>query len=286
MSEDWADRIAERLLSRGLLQTGICLVLGGVDTGKTTIAAAIAGRFAPSGPVGVIDADIGQSHIGPPATVGWVFVDKPQVDFSQLIPDGISFVGDITPVGHLLQLTAAITQCVRQASKVAGKIIIDTPGFIAGPAASALWWTVHRILQPKLILAVQREDELSDVLAGMQNLGSQLELVQCPSWMPVKTSQARSSYRQSIFIKYFQDSCLYNIDLTEMTIQSNLNPGRESLTSRLVALRDKDGTDLAIGIVDDLRNNGETVVVRAPQLDISRVSCLVIGDVTVDLTGQ
>ena len=284
MSEDWADRIAERFLSRGLLQTGICLILGGVDTGKTTLAAAIAGRFAASGPVGIIDADIGQSHIGPPVTVGWAFVDKPQVDFSQLKPEGISFVGDITPVGHLLQLTAAITQCVRQASKVAGKIIIDTPGFITGSAASALWWAVQSILRPKLIIGVQREDELSDVLAGMQNLGSQLELIQCPSWMPAKTPQARSSYRQSVFIKYFQDSCLYNIDLNAITIQSTHDFSRENLISRLLALRDKGGTDLAIGIVDDLQNNGETVVVRAPKLDISRASCLVIGDVTIDLT--
>jgi polynucleotide 5'-hydroxyl-kinase GRC3/NOL9 len=286
MSEDWADRIAERLLSQGSLQTGICLILGGVDTGKTTLAAAIAGRFAMNGPVGIIDADIGQSHIGPPATVGWAFVDKPQVDFSQLKPEGISFVGDVTPMGHLLQLTAAITQCVRQASKVAGKIIIDTPGFIAGPAAAALWWNVQSILRPKLILAVQREDELSDVLAGMKNLGSQLELVQCPSWIPAKSPQTRISYRQSIFIKYFQNSYLYNIDLNAITIQSNRNPGWENLISRLVALRDKGGTDLAIGIVDDLLKNGQTVVVRTHQLDISRVSCLVIGDVTIDLASE
>jgi polynucleotide 5'-hydroxyl-kinase GRC3/NOL9 len=286
MPDDWADKIVEQLLCLDSLQTGICLILGGVDTGKTTLAAAIAGQLAPSKPVVIVDADIGQSHIGPPTTVGWALIDRPQVNFSQLKPGGISFVGDITPVGHLLQLTAAITQCVQQASKVAGKIIIDTPGFIAGPADCALWWTVQHILQPKLILAVQREDELSDVLAGMQNLGSKLEPVRCPSWMPAKSPQARSSYRQNVFNKYFQDSRLYNIDLTATTIQSNRNPGRENLISRLVALRDKGGTDLAVGIVDDLRNNGETVVVRAPQLNISRVSCLVIGDVTIDLTGQ
>jgi len=36
MSQDWADRIAEQLLSRGLIQTGICLILGAVDTGQIT----------------------------------------------------------------------------------------------------------------------------------------------------------------------------------------------------------------------------------------------------------
>ena len=161
MSQDWAEKVAQQLLSRGLIQTGTCLILGAADTGKTTLAATLAKHAASSRPVGIIDADIGQSHIGPPTTVGWAVVDSPEVDFrvktslfsqtsgtfascygfSQLAAGGISFVGDVTPVGHLLQLTAAIVQCVQQASEVAKLIIVDTPGFIRGPAASALWWT-------------------------------------------------------------------------------------------------------------------------------------------------
>jgi len=100
MSQDWADKIAQRLLGRGLIQTGICLILGASDTGKTTLAAALAKCAASRGPVGIIDADIGQSHIGPPATVGWAVVDNPQINFSEPAVGGISFVGDITPVGH------------------------------------------------------------------------------------------------------------------------------------------------------------------------------------------
>ena len=142
MSQDWADKIAQQILSRGLVKAGICLILGAADTGKTTLAAALAKRLAENQPVGIIDADIGQSHIGPPATVGWSVVDNRKTDFSQLIATGIGFVGDITPVGHLLQLTAAIVQGVRQVSETIELIIIDTPGFIRGPAATALWWAV------------------------------------------------------------------------------------------------------------------------------------------------
>ena len=84
MSQDWADKIAEQILSQGLIQTGVCLILGAADTGKTTLAAALAKHAASSQPVGIIDADIGQSHIGPPATVGWALVKNPEIDFSQL----------------------------------------------------------------------------------------------------------------------------------------------------------------------------------------------------------
>jgi len=325
MSLDWADNTAQQLLSRDLIQTplevraerppvrrgdllltgqrGICLILGAGDTGKTTLAAALAKRLTKSRAVGIIDADIGQSHIGPPATVGWAVAGSPEVNFrvktslfsqtsgtfascygfSRLAVGGISFVGDVTPVGHLLQLTAAIVQCARQVSEAAELIIIDTPGFISGPAAAALWWTVQRILQPELILAVQRGDELSDILTGLQSLQMQLELIKSPPQIPVKSPQDRRRYRQSRFSKYFRDSCLYNISLGDIVVQRSRSLSRESLVHRLVALRDGKGVDMAIGLITDWQEGSNTVVVRAPQLDIRQIRCLVIGDVSIEI---
>ena len=86
------------------MQESICLIFGATDTGKTALSVARARRAASSGPVGFIDVNIGQSHIGTPATVGWALVDNPRIDFSELAADGIDFVGDITPVSHPLQL--------------------------------------------------------------------------------------------------------------------------------------------------------------------------------------
>ena len=286
MSEDWADKTAEQLLGGGLVQRGVCLILGASDTGKTTLAAALAGRLAGDESVGLVEADGGQSHIGPPATVGWAIVDNPVVDFSQLRCGGISFVGDVTPVGHLLQLTAAVAQCVRQVSIVTEQIIVDTPGLVAGPAAAALWWTVQRILQPTLILAVQRDNELSDVLTGLRNVGSQVELIKCPHDVPAKSPQARRSYRQNQFRRYFQDSCLYNIDLSNIAVQITRRQSDEAMAGRLVGLRNDEGTDLAVGLVKDWQGGRGLAAVHAPQLDIGQIRCMVVGDVTVDLGGE
>lgn len=291
MSLNWADNTAQQLLSRGQLKTGICLLLGASDTGKTTLAAALTKHLVLNQPVGIVDADIGQSHIGPPTTVGWALVNNPQVDFSQLTAGGISFVGDVTPVGHLLQLTAAITQCVQQVSKLAELIIIDTPGLIRGPAASALWWTVQQILKPKLILTVQRNDELNDILTGLRSLDSTIELIKSPPQIRIKSPQDRRIYRQSQFGKYFQNSQLYNISLTDIAIQSTRRLSREGLTGRLIALRNAKGIDLAVGVINDWQNDKGIAIIRAPNLDIRqtclttvKIRCLVIGDVTIDIT--
>ncbi len=81
---------------------------------------------------------------------------------------GIAFVGDVTPVGHLLQLTAALALCVEQARQAADVVLIDTPGLVTGGAACSLWWTVQRLLRPERIIAIQRENELAALLGGLQ----------------------------------------------------------------------------------------------------------------------
>lgn len=283
MVDDWADKIAQQLIGRGLMQEGICLVLGAADTGKTTLVESVTRHTASSQPVAVVDADIGQSHIGPPTTVGWALADNPQVNLSQLAVSGISFVGDVTPVGHLLQHTAAIAQCVRQAAEAAASVIVDTPGLVHGPAACALWWTVQRILQPKSILAVRRVDELNDVISGLQHLDLRLELIQSPPRIPSKSPQSRRSYRQKQFQSYFQDSCPYNICLSDISIQYGRLSNPAGLVHRLVALRDDKGKDVAIGLIEDWQDSKKTAVVRAPQLDIRQIRCLVIGDVSIEI---
>ena len=186
-------------------------------------------------------------------------------------------------MGHLLQLTAAIVQCVQQASKATKLIIVDTPGLIRGPAAAALWWTVQRVLKPNLILAVQRSDELSDILAGLRTFDMQLELIASPQEIPIKSPQDRRRYRENKFRKYFQNSFLYNICLSDIATQPSRNFNREDIVRRLVALRNGKGTDMAIGVICDWQKDNNVVKVKTPKVDIEKTRCIVIGDVSIDI---
>jgi polynucleotide 5'-hydroxyl-kinase GRC3/NOL9 len=284
MSLDWAENTAGQLFNKDLIQKGICLILGASDTGKTTLAEALVKHFAVNRPVGIVDADIGQSHIGPPTTVGWDVVDNPHSGLSKLTSAGISFVGDITPTGHLLQLTVAITQCVQQVSESTELIIVDTPGFISGPAAAALWWSVQRILKPKLILAVQRKDELNHIISGLRLFELQLELIKSPPQISTKSPQDRQSYRRSQFISYFRNAVLHKISLSNITVQLGINLQRESFINRLVGLRNENGLDMAIGIITGWDN--DNIIVKAPKINIRKIRCLVIGDITIEICDE
>ena len=50
----------------------VVLFIGDVDTGKTTLITYILNKLVKQGlKVGIIDADIGQSDVGPPTTIGY-----------------------------------------------------------------------------------------------------------------------------------------------------------------------------------------------------------------------
>ncbi len=282
-STESPEKTAQQLLDKGLIKKGLCLVLGATDTGKTTLIAALTKLLARKNTIGIVDADTGQSHIGPPGAVGWNIIEKTEFDFSKLTCRGISFIGDISPTGHLLQLTEGIFQCTKQTSKASDIVIIDTPGFTRGPAACALWWTVQRILQPDLILSVERNDELKDIIDGLQHFRSKIERIQSPAEIKTKSPQQRQSYRRRQFIQYFQDSQLYNISLKNVSIQNCGRVSYQNLVNRLISLRDKNGTDLRLGLIKKWRKNSDSLAVKAADIDTRRIRCLVIGDVTIEI---
>lgn len=280
------EKTAKNLLAAPSRQNITCLILGAVDTGKTTFLTALARRLAASRRIAIIDADVGQSHIGPPATVAWALLDDRNTDLSELPVRGMSFVADITPARHLLQFVAAITKCAQQASQNADLILIDTPGFVKGPAACTLWWTVRQIIQPQFILALHRENELSEILAGLRSFNLRLELIEVPSEIPIKSPPKRWAYRISRFKTYFADSRLYDIPLRDLTTQIFGSRRPDTLSRRLVSLRDGEGAELALGVIVDYDTAGNLITIRAPQVDTSRICCIVVGDVHLDIAGK
>src|SRR5919198_3639288 len=82
-------------------QPGRVFVLGGVDTGKTTFTRRLARAGLESGQsVALVDADVGQSTLGAPGTVGLKIVREAADLEPPVVPDAMSFVGSMSPRGH------------------------------------------------------------------------------------------------------------------------------------------------------------------------------------------
>src|SRR4030042_139537 len=113
-------------------ERGIAIILGATDTGKSTLAKFLIFNLCQRGlKVALIDADIGQSFLGPPTTIG-LAVFKSDPDWQLLLsPPEIFFVGSVTPEGHFPIHLKGIKRMVDKApSHGADLIIVDSTGFV------------------------------------------------------------------------------------------------------------------------------------------------------------
>jgi len=262
-----------------------CLVLGGTDTGKTTLVTGLARRLADMTPTAVIDADIGQSHIGPPTTVGWALARKSPADLSEWPVAGMHFVGDIAPTRHLLQLTVALERSYRQAVKQARIVIIDTGGFIAGGAAQVLWWQVHRLLDPQVVVAVQRQEEMEPILAGLEKTTRAVWRLDCSEQVKTKSAEQRRNFRCERWAKYFHNHQSYEFSRNELSLQGAVHPAQikaGELEGRVAALRDGAGCDKALGIIKEWSHQKGLVRLIGPPITGEKIRCLVIGDCKIE----
>lgn len=286
MTDDMV-KLRQHLTAQASQEPYCCLVLGGADTGKTMLVNNLACASAAGKKVAVIDADIGQSHIGPPTTVGWALADPAVFEMSALPVREIYFVGDVAPTGRLLQLTAAINLASRQALQQAQLVIIDTGGFINDPAARALWWQVHRIIVPQVVVAVQRHDELEPILKGLAQITPNLFRLGCSPQVRSKSAHRRRQFRRRRFADYFRHRQDYMLDLADVSLQPARLRGSadpDNFSNRLVALRDRRGRDRALGIIVAYHKQNNMLVITSPPITIEEIRCVVMGDVQIDLS--
>jgi polynucleotide 5'-kinase involved in rRNA processing len=157
------------------------MLIGGLDTGKTTVAID-AIRFALAAghrPV-LVDADVGISTVGPPACVG-IRVFESESDLETIEqPDRLHFVGAISSSHLVLQQVVATAVMVEQARGLGEVIIIDTTAVGAGVSGETLKYHKAELCRPDRVIALQRGEEMEPVV-GMLRRFLDLEVITAPT---------------------------------------------------------------------------------------------------------
>jgi polynucleotide 5'-hydroxyl-kinase GRC3/NOL9 len=117
----------------------VTVIVGAADTGKTSLAARLAGALAARARVAVVDTDVGQSEIGPPTTIGLGEVTGPLVRLRDASLLALEFIGDTSPVRHIAHTADATGRLVRRALAAGfAHVIVDTGGLVQGGLGIAL----------------------------------------------------------------------------------------------------------------------------------------------------
>ena len=201
----------ERLASRIVKPQQVVLVIGSTDVGKTTFCRFLADSAIGQGlKTAFVDADVGQSQIGPPTTIGMKSLapESSPVQFNG-IADQLYFVGDLSPRGHSLEVLTGTRLMVDRARETeAGFIIIDTTGYIHDAPAVTLKQHKIELIRPNHVVCIGRSSELGQITACY----SQQDWLNIHYLLPhrdvrSKSSKARSRYRKAQFDAYFGAAC-------------------------------------------------------------------------------
>jgi polynucleotide 5'-hydroxyl-kinase GRC3/NOL9 len=182
----------------------VVMVIGRVDTGKSTFCRHLASVAIARGlKVGVVDADVGQSWIGPPTTVGMkIFTQDPA---PAIFPDSFYFVGSVSPEKHLLQTTVGVKSMVEAAiSSGAELVIVDTTGLVDGPIGRALKSSKIDLVKPDHIVCFQRASELETLIKGIE-ANCRAHRLETSRNVKKRNQNSRRTYRQERFREYFSD---------------------------------------------------------------------------------
>jgi polynucleotide 5'-hydroxyl-kinase GRC3/NOL9 len=276
-------------------EKGITILLGTTDTGKSTLAKFLIFNLCQRGlKVALVDADIGQSFLGPPTTIGFsVFKSDPDWEVV-LSPPEIFFVGSTTPEGYFTIHLKGVKRMVEKAPSYGAEVIIvDTTGFILGDAGKELKRRKIDLLSPRFILALQKSDEIEPILNLYQeNPLYKIFRLPLSEQVRLRSMEERRVNRINKFRDYFKHSVTQELAIEDVQIEGKvLDPNGETLpldwslqiNGLLIGLKDSNDETLALGVI---RNHfGEKKVVRVftPLRDIQEVKTIQLSSLKVIL---
>jgi polynucleotide 5'-hydroxyl-kinase GRC3/NOL9 len=267
-------------------EKGTSILLGATDTGKSTLAKFLIFNLCRIGlKVALIDADIGQSFLGPPTTIG-LSVFKSDPDWELLLsPPDLFFVGSTTPEGHFpIHLRGVKRMVDKAASYGADVTLVDTTGFVLGERGIELKRKKINLISPRFIFALQESEELEPIL-DHYNENPLLKILRLPLSEHVKprSMEERKTYRTSGFQEYFKHAVIQELAVEGVQIEGEvLDPKGETLpldwalriNGLLVGLKNSNDETLALALIRNYSDERKIVRVSTPLSEIERVKAI------------
>jgi polynucleotide 5'-hydroxyl-kinase GRC3/NOL9 len=216
----------------------VILMLGGTDVGKSSYCRFLARELVATGQrVAIVDADIGQKNIGPPATVTRAYIAG-TVEPWAMAPEAFYFVGSPNPMGRMLPLVIGTARLVSAAD--APFVIIDTTGFVEGAGRVLKGYKIDAV-RPDLIVAIEKHEELESILRPYRAY-RMIRIRPSPKARP-RGRWERDVAREKLFSAYFKEARRLELGFDDIIFQRSLLFSGEptSLSGALYAERTAEG---------------------------------------------
>jgi len=262
--------------------SGVILVVGAPDTGKSTFARYLYRRlYEVHERVAFVDGDMGQATLGPPATMTLALGEPGDETFPPAGPRYRAFVGAVSPRGHMLPTLVGAYKLVQKAREEgATAVVFDTTGLV-DPAhgGGELKRAKVELLRPTAVIGIQRRSELEHLLVPLRR-SRRTRVVDLPASWTARRREVpiRQEYRTTRFRRTFEGAHTLEVMWQHLAVF----PAPVFTPHRLLALEDSAGFTLALGIVTASDPARSTIALYTPLPSLAGVDAIRLGDLALD----
>jgi polynucleotide 5'-hydroxyl-kinase GRC3/NOL9 len=236
----WEDA-AKEILS--LNKPVTVMVVGGMDSGKTSFCTflvneAVMKKWRTS----VIDADLGQSDVGPPSTMGFNFVTEPVKDLFDIDAQDAVFVGSTSPSGAINKVIEGLTQLKNRVMEAGVDfLLINTDGWVEGEEAAEYKVRLAEKVDPSAVVGMQRGNELTPILDALHDV--KVFVIDSPQLIQPRSREKRKLLRELGYKKYLKGAKTQSFSLSWIKVKDSIfGAGGTLPRKRLQTLKNLLGT--------------------------------------------
>jgi polynucleotide 5'-hydroxyl-kinase GRC3/NOL9 len=254
-----ADDLHGGLIDDLTRRSGVVMLVGGPDTGKSSFARRLLAAALGAGKTAAyVDADVDQTTTGPPTCVGlhWVHGTADLDDLGRA--DALKFVGSTTPEGLVLQQVIGTAALVDRARPLVDLVVVDTTGVVSGVVGQTLKYHKMELCRPDVVVGLQRGAELDPIVGMLRRFFSaDVEVAAVDPGVRPASPEDRRSRRAAAFADAFAEP-LQRWRVRPTVFAPTLPAGLDlhRLDGMLVGLQDGDGWCLGLGV---LENSGDVL---------------------------
>ena len=241
--------LAARLADVG----GVVMMIGGPDTGKTTLSRMLAESALRLGrTVAYIDSDLAHTTVGPPTCVGLKWIHSHRDLETLARADDLRFVGEIAPDRVRLQQVVGVTSLVNSARAEADLIVVDTSGTTSGVIGQTLKSHKVELIHPDIVVALQRGAEMEPLVGMLRRfLSTNIMTVPAPRGVIPMSPGERMKLRASGFLLALQEP-LQRWRVRPTVFAPSLPAGFDlsRLDRLIVGVHNRNGRCLGLGVLE------------------------------------
>ena len=183
---------------------GTIVVVGDIDSGKSSLCTFIANTcIANHLNVGLIDADVGQTDIGPPTTIGSGRVPRQVFSLQELPQETSFFLGDTTPSSVPDKLIRLLVKLRKRYLGETDVVLINTDGWVQDPAAVRFKEKLVHETRPDLVVGLDKVGEIEPLLNVIPTTSIKIS---SSSYASTRSKEQRKDAREAGYRRFLAGS--------------------------------------------------------------------------------